>query len=330
MAIKMKNIFNSILQTFSSHKKIDFIFNRNFNDYKNVKVNLGQLQSVLNNQKARLKNLSEVEFQIFSQFGDDGIIQFLINKLSIKNKTFIEFGVENYRESNTRFLLINNYWSGFVIDGSQENINQIKNEQLYTFYDLRAKSSFINCENINSIMLASGFESEIGILSIDIDGNDYWVWKAINAVHADIVICEYNSLFGFEDAITIKYNADFVRGINTPFNFYGTSLKAIYLLAKEKGYFFIGCNSAGNNAYFIAERLRETCPIDEKTPEEGYVFAVFSETWDLAGEPSRGTEKIKSIEGLEVVDVKSMQVCKIDSTTIINSLVTANKLRGIK
>ena len=94
-------------------------------DIKSPKINLGRIQATLNREKNKIENPAEVEFQVFSQFGDDGIIQYLIDKLPIKNKTFIEFGVENYKESNTRFLLVNNAWSGMVIDGSLENVNQI-------------------------------------------------------------------------------------------------------------------------------------------------------------------------------------------------------------
>src|SRR5688500_10590447 len=96
----------------------DFLINQWDNDLKSPKINLGQIQSFLNNQKPSISSLAEVEFQVFSQWGDDGIIQYLVNKLDIPNKVFVEFGVENYRESNTRFLLINNKWSGLVIDGS--------------------------------------------------------------------------------------------------------------------------------------------------------------------------------------------------------------------
>ena len=273
--------------------------------------------------------MSEVEFQVFSQFGDDGIIQYLIDKLPIKNKTFIEFGVENYQEANTRFLLINNAWSGFIIDGDPDNIKQIKNSRLYSFYDIRAIDSFITKQNINQLISGVGFQKEVGILSVDIDGNDFWVWKAIDVISPEIVICEYNSLFGFEDPITIPYQDDFIRGKKSPFNFYGTSLKAAVTLAKEKGYFFIGCNSAGNNAYFIHEKHRDNCPVEEKTPAEGYNLAMFSETWDEQKEPRRGIEKIKSIDGLEVVDITNMKTKKLDTQSIVDSLILANKFNGI-
>lgn len=300
-----------------------------YSHIKSPKVNLGRIQATLNEQKATIADLSEVEFQVFSQFGDDGIIQYLINKLPIKNKTFIEFGVEDYKESNTRFLLINNAWSGMVMDGSDDNVRLIKTGQLYSFYDLRAVQSFITAENINDVIRASGFHKEVGILSVDIDGNDYWVWKAIDCIEPAIIVCEYNSLFGYEDPITIPYKPDFVRGRNTPLNFYGTSLRAAYNLAREKGYFFIGCNSAGNNAYFIHEKFRAVCPVKEKSPEEGYNLAMFSETWDEHREPRRGKDKLASIDGLEVIDVETMQVHKHDAGKVIRSLMASGKFKGI-
>lgn len=321
-------IKKSILNSLVSYKKIDVIYNREQNDYKNAKVNLGQLQAAFNNQKQSINSLAEVEFQVFSQFGDDGIIQYLVNKMPLKNRTFIEFGVENYREANTRFLLVNNYWSGLVLDGSDANIEQIKREQLYSFYDLRAVRQFITKENINEIIGSSLFHKNVGILSIDIDGNDYWVWKEISVIQPDIIICEYNSLFGFEDAITIPYEADFIRGKKSPFNFYGTSLKAAALLAKEQGYFFIGCNSAGNNAYFISEKMRTHCPVEEKSLSEGFRLASFSETWNMC-EPRRGKDKIQSIEGLKVIDVETMKEKILDTSSIIDSLMKAGKFNGI-
>ncbi|MBK6479819.1 MAG: hypothetical protein IPF93_16610 [Saprospiraceae bacterium] len=219
-----------------------------------------KLLAIINNSKSEIKNLNEAEFQVFSQFGDDGIIQWLVNKLPIPHKTFIEFGVENFRESNTRFLLINNYWAGLVIDGDKDNVDSIRKEQIYTFYDLQAECSFITSENINDLVETAKFNQNVGLLSIDIDGNDYWVWEKIEVIKPIIIICEYNSLFGYEDPITIAYKPNFIRGKITPFNFYGTSLKSACNLADSRGYCFIGCNSAGNNAYFIRNDFMHILP----------------------------------------------------------------------
>ena len=104
---------------------------------------------MLNNQKENIASLDEVEFQVFSQRGEDGVIQYIINKIEIPNKVFVEFGVETYTESNTRFLLMNNNWSGLIIDGSKKNINFIKRDFIYWKYDITALESFITKDNIN-------------------------------------------------------------------------------------------------------------------------------------------------------------------------------------
>jgi len=140
---------------------------------------LGKLAVDSVKAKKTISSLSEVEFKVFSQFGDDGIIQWLIHNLDIPNKTFVEFGVENYRESNTRFLLMNNNWSGFVMDASEQCVAQIVNSEYYWRHQLTAKAAFVDEENVNSLVASSGFEPELGLLHIDIDGNDYWIWKKL-------------------------------------------------------------------------------------------------------------------------------------------------------
>ena len=106
-------------------------------DTQKALVSLGKLHIAANKNRS-IQSLDEVEFQVFSQRGEDGIIQYLISKIDIPNKIFVEFGVENYTESNTRFLLINNNWAGLVIDGSKENVRFIKNDFIYWKYDLTA------------------------------------------------------------------------------------------------------------------------------------------------------------------------------------------------
>ncbi|MFM6343717.1 MAG: hypothetical protein ACKPFK_01030, partial [Dolichospermum sp.] len=106
------------------------------------------------------------EFRAFSQWGEDGIIQFLIRNVPINRKIFVEFGVQNYTESNTRFLLINNNWSGLVIDGGSEEIYYIKNDPIYWQYNLKAVNSFITKDNINQIISDNGIQGEIGLLSV--------------------------------------------------------------------------------------------------------------------------------------------------------------------
>lgn len=215
-------------------------FNKVKSELEATKFLLGQFLA----KSLSTATIAESEYKVFSQWGEDGIIQFLIRNLNIQHKIFIEFGVESYRESNTRFLLMNDNWKGLVIDGSAAHVDDIKNQEIYWKYELTAAAQFITKENINSIFTKNGFQGEIGLLSIDIDGNDYWVWQAIESVNPAIIVAEYNSVFGKERAVTVPYDASFYR-TNKHFSnlYFGASLKALTLLANKKGYDLVGCNS---------------------------------------------------------------------------------------
>lgn len=248
-------------------------------------------------------SLKDAEFKVFSQFGDDGIIQYLISHVKPRADTFIEFGVENYEEANTRFLLMNDNWKGLIIDGSSAFIDAIKASSFYWRYSLKAIASFVTVENINQLLVSSGIIGPIGLLSIDIDGNDFWVWKAITVVDADIVVIEYNSLFGAERSISVPYRPDFVREqAHYSYLYFGASLRALYNLALEKGYAFVGCNQAGNNAYFVKQEKLNGIP--ELSVEEGYVYSRFRESRNQDGQMSflDGPERSALLEGLPVIN----------------------------
>ncbi|MBO9728884.1 MAG: hypothetical protein J7623_09630 [Chitinophaga sp.] len=266
---------------------------------------LGKLLARQNKELPILNNLAEAEFKVFSQSGDDGIIQYLIHKIDIPNKTFIEFGVENYVESNTRFLLRNDNWSGLLIDGGQKSIDYIKSDDIYYQHNLEVVQAFITAENINELIISGGMTGEIGLLSIDIDGNDYWIWKAIKAVQPVVVIMEYNSVMGKDIAVTVPYKADFVREKEHYSHLYfGASLKALCLLAEEKGYAFVGSNSYGNNAYFV--RKDKVGNLKVFTAEEGYVLSLFRESRDPRGNMNylSGADRYACIKGLPVYNVQ--------------------------
>lgn len=243
------------------------------------------LGKVLSNQikLLNIENIRDAEFQVFSQFGDDGIIQWLIQNLEIPNKTFIEFGVEDYSESNTRFLMMNNNWSGFVMDGSNKNINKLKNQYYFWRYDLNVQSAFITRGNINSLIAAQNFAEDVGLLHIDLDGNDYYIWETLNVIKPIIVIVEYNSLFGADRPISVIYDDDFLRSkAHYSLLFWGASLLSLYNLATKKGYSFIGCNSAGNNAYFVRnDKLNER--IKKVSVVHGFIQSKYRESRDING-----------------------------------------------
>ena len=278
-------------------------------DIDSAKLLTGKLFAQQVKQSAPVKSLEDVEFRVFSQWGDDGIIQYLVNLLDVPVTKFVEFGVENYREANTRFLLQNNNWSGLVMDGSEENIAFIKNDEIYWKYDLAAIASFVTTDNINQLLADAFFSGEIGLLHVDIDGNDYWIWQAIDVIEPVIAIIEYNSLFGPERAITIPYDPSFSRFEAHHSGLYaGASLAALCDLAGEKGYAFIGSNSAGNNAYFV----RKDClgELRELSVAEGYVSSKFREHRNELGELTylSGHQAIQRLSGLPVFNTRTKSI----------------------
>ena len=271
----------------------------------NIQNAIGRVETRQNIASSNL-NIADSEFKVFSQWGEDGIIQYLISKINIDNFTFVEFGVETYTESNTRFLLVNDNWSGLVIDGSQENVDYIKSDPIYWQHNLKAECSFIDKDNINQIIKRNGMTGEIGLLSVDIDGNDYWVWQAIDVVNPSIVICEYNSLWGATMSVTTPYKADFFRGSAHSSNlYYGASIQALVDLAMAKGYSLVAGNKVGNNIFFVRNDL-----LDEVTPmtaKNVWVESQFRESRDANGELTflDFGKRLELIANLPLVDLKT-------------------------
>jgi hypothetical protein len=227
--------------------------------------------------------LRDQEFTVYSQHGEDGILQYLLRSLDFGNHTFVEFGVGNYRQANTRFLAINNQWSGLVMDSDPRNIAQIHADPAFWSLNVRAVQAFVTRDNINDLLESNGVAGEIGLLSIDIDGNDYWVFEAITSVRPAVLVIEYNSRFGPSRAVSIPYDPAFDRWRAHSSGVYaGASLRAIANLAGRRGYSFIGCNSFGVNAFFVqTELLNER--VTPVSVESGYVAGQFREARDRNG-----------------------------------------------
>lgn len=267
-------------------------------------INQGRiLTSALSSQKS--SNIADYEFKIFSQWGEDGIIQFLVSNLAISNKTFIEFGIEDFSESNCRFLMMKDNWSGFVIDGSIDNINQLKSSYYYWQYDLTAECSFITKENISDILEKSKFNKNVGILSVDLDGIDYHVYEALEHWNPSILIFEYNGVFGSELPVSVPYAADFVRR-NAHFSnqYWGASLPAFDQLAQKRGYALVGVNSVGSNAFYVKRGLLNEV-VREVSLKDAFREASFRDSRDHRGELTflTGAERRAIVHDLPLVNV---------------------------
>jgi hypothetical protein len=272
-----------------------------------IKLNQGLILEKLN----QISNVTfpKSSFSVFSQWGEDGIIQYLINNIDISEKSFIEFGVEDFIESNCRFLMMKDNWDGYVIDGSSFNIQILQQSYFFWRYNLTAVCAFITKDNINHLLSASSFPNEVGLLSIDIDGNDYYVLDEI-ITKPSILICEFNSIFGPDRKISVPYNSNFDRTVAHYSNlFWGASLSAINYAAEKKGLVLVGVNDAFNNAFFVRRELLND-KVVQKSVSEVFGFSKYRESRSIDGKLTSvsGKERVKLIDGLSVFNVESKEL----------------------
>ncbi len=216
--------------------------------------------------------LATSEMKVYSQNGEDGILLYLFAKLGVTNRSFVEFGFGDGKECNTANLAINYGWNGLLMDGGKDKVRSARR-----YYDdklhpapsrVRIAQAFVTAENIESLLAQNGVANEIDLLSIDIDGNDYWVWKAIDIVRSRVVVIEYNATLGTEQSVTVPYDPEFDRLAKHPSGLYhGASLRALTKLAESKGYRLVGCDSCGVNAFYVrddvAEGIVDAVPVED-------------------------------------------------------------------
>ena len=198
-------------------------------------------------------SLNHYEYRVYSQNGEDGIIAEIFNRIGTTNKFFVEFGAGSGVENNTAFLLIKG-WSGLWIEGDRSHFKTIN--QKFGFLlgtSLKAVNTIVKAENIESILQENRVPQEFDLLSIDIDGNDFWVWNAISWFKPRVVIIEHNAIFPPDIDWVIKYNPNFKYNRYT--SFFGASLKALEKLGTKKGYTLVACESKGINAFFVRSDL---------------------------------------------------------------------------
>jgi hypothetical protein len=204
---------------------------------------------------SHVERLQNREFKVFSQNGEDGLLAYIFSEIGTTNRRFVEFGVEDGRECNCANLAIHFGWSGLMLEANPADVHRAR-----VFYGrlrgedgprVAVEECLVTIENINEAIAAGRVTGEIDLLSIDIDGNDYWIWEAIDVVSARVVVIEYNASFG-RRSISIAYDPGFVRFKAHRSGWYhGASLAALTKLSDRKGYDLIGTDSFGVNAFFV-------------------------------------------------------------------------------
>lgn len=207
--------------------------------------------------------LHDIQFRCYSQNGEDGILWYIFAVIGATNKRCVEICAGAGIECNTANLIANHGWLGLLFDGDQDNVELGKrfysaNQDTFS-YAPRFVHAWITRDNINSLIAKEGFRGSVDLLSVDMDGVDYWIWKAIDVIQPRVVVLEYQDSAGPERAITVPYADDF----NAPAwsrlgsEASGCSLMALVKLGREKGYRLVGTERLGFNAFFVLNGIGE-------------------------------------------------------------------------
>jgi len=222
-------------------------------------------RQLLSSQGEALPSLKEVGFKVYSQTDEDGILLFIFSIIGITNKKCVEICAGDGMECNTANLIINHGWSGLLFDGNPELVGRGKafyGSNKATYVDPPAFiCSWIKRDTINGLLEENGFKGEIDLLSLDLDGVDYWIWDALEIITPRVVVLEYQDIIGPEKSLAVPYADDFNAYVyptteGAP-NFCGASLAAFVKLGRRKGYRFVGCNRSGYNAFFVRNGVAE-------------------------------------------------------------------------
>jgi hypothetical protein len=226
-----------------------------------------ELQIQLRNQYRQLEHLGmalprldEVGFRVFSEADEDGILHYLFSLIGTTNKTLVDVGAGAPVGSNTSNLLVNDGWTGLLLEGDPTRV-----ERLTKFYadcpdtapyPPSCVNAWVTAENINQLLRDAGLSGEIDLLCIDVDGIDYWLWKAVDVVSPRVVLVEYQCIWGPERSVTVPYDPQFKPIYEGRYGIYnGASLAAFVKLAREKGYRLVGSQRWGYNAFLVRNEL---------------------------------------------------------------------------
>lgn len=226
------------------------------------------------------------ELQVYAQQGEDGLLLALLEETGAPHRRFVEFGIGDGRECNTALLSIHFGWRGLLMEGDPERAAAAG-----AYYarvlgpragDVRIRHTMVTSGNINQLLAQHLDAPEVDVLSVDIDGVDYWVWKAITAIRPHIVVAEYNAVYGPSQRITVPYAPGFQRWAAHPGGlYYGASLAALAALGEDKGYRFVGCERHGVNAFFVRTDLPgppAVRPEDAYRPQDDFILGRIDET----------------------------------------------------
>lgn len=190
--------------------------------------------------------LQPYESNVTSQTGEDGVIAHIFGLVGEGNKTAVEFGAADGRWLSNTWALEQRGWRRWLFDGSPR--------------DAAVTGAMLTAENVNNVFDTAGVPEQLDVMSIDVDGNDFWLWKACRR-RARLVVIEYNPAIRPGIAATMPYNPTHVWDKTT---YYGASLRALCILGEVRGYRLI--HATALNGFFLLEEEAEVAGFSEISP----------------------------------------------------------------
>jgi hypothetical protein len=236
-------------------------------------------------REVALPRLADVEFRCYSQNGEDGVLHYLFSLFEPPSRRVVEICAGDGSECNAANLLINHGWEGLLFDGNADNV--VRGTAFYqTHPDTKVSPprfihEWLTTDNVDTLVRQAGFAGPIGLLSMDVDGNDYWLLEALRSVEPAVIVAEFNAACGPHRRVTMDYAAGYSLDYSSHPYRCGASLAALACLARRRGLRLVGVQSAGFNAFFVRDGLAAR-ELPERSPEECYAATERLARWHPA------------------------------------------------
>ena len=263
-----------------------------------------QLEAVLRHLALRGEELpypwrlTARRFGVLSQNGEDGITSAILDVIGSGRRRFVEIGCADHGW-NTGFLAEDAGWTGLMVDHNAESV--AATAARFPRGTVTAVTNLVTPDTIDALFAAHGYGGDLDLLSIDVDGTDYWLWQALEAARPRLVIIEYNPVFGAERAVAVPYSAEPVWSGSpaSDFRYFGASVRAIERLGARKGYRLVALEPDSANAYLLRNDVAPDIPATEIEmmfrPQRKYVQAELRSAADVY--------TVFEAQGLPLVDV---------------------------
>ena len=303
-------------------RKIIYFINSKPSESRESQLRLGQ-SSILSSRATSkgFKNLWDAEVKVFSQWGEDGILDFLVSRLGIHKPKVLEIGAGNFDECNSRFLAENLNASVVAVDGRPDLLSNIDASEIKWKSHILGIETWVTPNNINELISEGhSFMGGIDVFSLDLDGNDYWILRESDLKNVKVVVVEYNPLFGRTHEVTVPREDSFDRtSKHESWLYYGASLLAFVGELKKKGFTFVGTNRVGNNAFFVSSGDAGLIPFQPDPLDASFYDWRIRESRDSAGNLNflSGAARQSAMGSMPLLDLQTNKLITVTEANAI-------------